>query len=436
MIAAGRGPARIPTCEHVLRDVPTKAFSLTTNSWQPLNCCSVVVRALSFLGPSELRALRVLDPGIFGSVLSMPSEALDALNSLRAVEVETDPLPEDESHAAAIIERCAARVTELQGPLPVHLMCEPDASGSPPLLARCTRLELLKRAADYTPAVWLGLSQLHTLHAVDLSKVSMAAIAAALPRLHTLTTFGLAITSVAVAGFFTDLLPRLRVFHFFGMWPVEAEACTVAAVAAPIAPPLPLPYLDELRFLHPKPDPAVVDGFMGAQPRVLHAPYEMITQCLSSGGGRLLARVRMLHVFARVDVSGLATVLRAAPQLRTFHTEEPLGGDTSWLTASAVPIGPAFAGLVHPWLRYFTVGTASASVEPTVTTDRDQPCLCDDGCVSRLRRCCFPRLQALEVNGKTFFATSADTDVARSMVDEAHERWGAIEVGMHSASSS
>jgi hypothetical protein len=46
-------------------------------------------------------------------------------------------------------------------------------------VAGCTRLECLTGAYPYTPLVWLGLSQLHTLHGVDLRTVS--AIAAALP---------------------------------------------------------------------------------------------------------------------------------------------------------------------------------------------------------------------------------------------------------------
>jgi hypothetical protein len=45
-------------------------------------------------------------------------------------------------------------------------------------LARCTRLQSLS-SADY-------YAQLHTLRDVDFAAVSAAAIAAALPRLHTL----------------------------------------------------------------------------------------------------------------------------------------------------------------------------------------------------------------------------------------------------------
>jgi hypothetical protein len=77
------------------------------------------------------------------------------------------------------------------------------------VVARCTRLESLMNAQHYTPSAWLHLSQLHTLGGVDLSVVSMAAIAAALPRLHTLAVFAYppGVPAAAVAGFFGDLLP-------------------------------------------------------------------------------------------------------------------------------------------------------------------------------------------------------------------------------------
>jgi hypothetical protein len=54
------------------------------------------------------------------------------------------------------------------------------------LLARCKRVESLTNVHHYAPSAWLQLSHLHTLRWANLSIVSMAAIAAALPRLHTL----------------------------------------------------------------------------------------------------------------------------------------------------------------------------------------------------------------------------------------------------------
>jgi hypothetical protein len=199
--------------------------------------------------------------------------------------------------------------------------------------------------------------------------------------------------AVAVAGFFTNLLPRLRVFRFMGKWPA-------AAVAA-----APLPLLEELEWqevISSNPQLTVLRGFLGARPTVLSAPYELVAECLrespgESASSNLLTRVcdlRVGIVGPRVDihVAAAAQVLRAAPELRTFAVS--VFGDTSWLTASAAPLPRAFVGLVHPRLRHFTV-------QP-----RLPPFSSDEGCASRLRRTCFPRLRELAVGGKTFFATS------------------------------
>jgi hypothetical protein len=87
-------------------------------------------------------------------------------------------------------------------------------------LARCLRLESLSHAHGYTPAVWLALSQLHTLRHVDLSRLPLSAIAASLPRLHSLDAFDCPdeVPPDAMEGFFEGLLPRLRVFSFHGNW--------------------------------------------------------------------------------------------------------------------------------------------------------------------------------------------------------------------------
>jgi hypothetical protein len=86
--------------------------------WSP-----VVARALSLFGPGELRALRVYDANTFSLALSTPTQA-DSLRALCAVGIGYWSLePEDEMPAVAIIERCAATVTELKGPLPAHLLC-------------------------------------------------------------------------------------------------------------------------------------------------------------------------------------------------------------------------------------------------------------------------------------------------------------------------
>jgi hypothetical protein len=264
---------------------------------------------------------------------------------------------------------------------------------------------VLTRAQYYTPAVWLGLSQLHTLRDVDLHQVSMAAIAAGLPKLHTLYAFYFDDSSspAAVAGFFTDLLPQLRVFHFSGEWPEDGADWPKDAGETAPPPPLPLPLLEELVWVQNDVHPAAFRGFLGAQPTVLSAPYELIVKCLPGRGGStwpssLLERVRELDVTQSAvafepPVSVVTRVLHVAPRLRTLRCSHDLCGDMRWLTKCAAPLGPAFADLVHFQLRCLKVTTVCE------TSSRD------DGCVSRLRRTCFPRLREMKVNDTTFFAT-------------------------------
>jgi hypothetical protein len=412
LVAAGRGPARIHTCEQTLVHAHTEVYHAASG----LRRCfdAVVARALSFFGPDELRALRVDDARLFRLVLSTiearshdnaaTSQLAQALNSLRAVEVVSCPLIDNDRYAVALIKRCAATIRELKGDLPARLLCESEGSESdPPVLARCTRLEVLTWAFCYTPAVWLGLSQLHTLHDVDLSKVPTGAIAAALPRLHTLTTYGECFGSGRVAGFFTDLLPRLRVFHFQGEWPLEADEPIEAEGAAVFSAP-PLPLLKELKW-RAEPQPALVfRQFLGARPAVLRALCGGIIECLSARfcgasdcpANGLLTRVCELEVFGG-NVADVARILRAAPRLRTFSMHAKLRGDMSWLTASAAPLHPAFVGLVHPKMRYFSLTNVY------LTAPCDDVDEYDIGCASRLRTC-FPRLHTMHVNYKTFFA--------------------------------
>jgi hypothetical protein len=174
-----------------------------------------------------------------------------------------------------------------------------------------------------------------------LAVVSVAAIAAALPRLHTLgiTTFYRSrVSAAAVAGFFETLLPRLRVFRFCGEWPV-GDATPTAAVHTP------LPMLEELVWDSNR----MVDGFEGAQPVVLWAPHGDIIKSMTASqaaGSGPLSRVRDLRFYGDAPpISDVAAVLRAAPELRLFLAGRLIQRRLDWRS------DPAFAGIVHRKLR-------------------------------------------------------------------------------------
>jgi hypothetical protein len=251
-------------------------------------------------------------------------------------------------------------------------------------LATCTRLESLAYAHFYAPSAWLGLSQLHTLRGVDPLHVSVEAIAAALPRLHTLELVSErdeAPPASAVAGFFECLLPRLQVFSFTGVWPKDDPAVA--------EPPRPLPLLHELSW-HCE---DFVSGFSDAQPTKLCTLFRtMIAHWLPDGeashSGQAvrdpLACVRHLRILGGVpQAPEIVSVLRAAPELRTLDTGLLLRDGLNWVE------DPAFEGLNHPWLRSIRV----ASICSEFDTDYDL-----------LQQRHFPRLQ--EVLFETF--TAAD----------------------------
>jgi hypothetical protein len=447
LLAAGRGPARISTCECTLRCPRTKGFHLVGGRRRRFDARPIVIRALSLFGPGELQELRVDNLKIFRFLASMlkartdgstnASQMAQALNSFRAVDLTppgwngnlnadddtdrgsddgsddfNDGGTEDDQHTAAIIERCAATVTELQGPLDGDLLCKSHHWGHVSVLARCTRLEVLTRVCDYAPAVWLGLSHLHTLRGVDLSQVSVAAIAAALPRLHTLTVSAfLRFPSASAAGFFTDLLPRLRVFHFRGTkWPLPKAEKSAALTSSPASPQL---QLEELVWDEHHPQPTVFRGFRGARPTVLHASSDLIVECLPGSGvplSGLLIRVSELHVLQgkAFDLSDIAQALRAAPELRTFRAD--LHDAMWWLVACDDDFGPDFTlepeFVGHPRLQCFGV------THRDDTDDRDDRDDTDDlaswwneDCASRLRQTCFPRLRVLEAGNEAYFVT-------------------------------
>jgi hypothetical protein len=190
LMAAGRGPLRAPTCNHTLR-----VASGETAAGQAL-----LRRALLLLSPGELQKLReartsCVREGTCDFIQSMlqqevqlDHEALaprgkrdgapydapvsNALASLRVIKAENVLLP------VALVQQCAATLTELEC---YQLSCSA-------VLPLCARLQSLT-VSDWhgcPPAAWLGLSQLHTLRGVGLPDIPAAAIATALPRLHTL----------------------------------------------------------------------------------------------------------------------------------------------------------------------------------------------------------------------------------------------------------
>jgi hypothetical protein len=323
--------------------------------------------------------VRVISPTFFNFIVSELDRTgslgavrlTQALSSLRAVAWSASGTSLEP--AFDFIERYGAALTELD----CSFWSRDDAADR--ALASCTRLESLTNAQYYDAKVWLGLTHLHSLRGVDLGVVSAAAIAAALPRLHTLTAFIITgdntpVPHTAVAGFFEDLVPRLRVLHYRGLWPEDDHAPAVIV-------PRPLPLLQELIFCCSS-DSRVERGFFGAQPAMLHTPPAAAVLMAGDSKYQPLARVRELCVALGGDIPGssdVARLLRAAPQLRKF-TARRLQGGLDW------PNDPAFTGLVHPWLRSIRV----------VVTRNAAPLPVD--CARQLRRLHFPRLQQLIVN--------------------------------------
>jgi hypothetical protein len=441
LIAAGRGPARVPTCENALRYVRAKFYHLVAaqnegwfmadtlrhdlrfEKWQDDydaktravrlarlrtirvdDFSPVLVRALSLFGPGELRALRVVDADVFSLVTSLlqtasasgggPApqigQAMDALCAVHAGGFFS-PSP-DMSSLVAVLQRHAATITEFHAELTAKELEHVSLA-----LACCTRLESLTGPRLYDPAIWLGLSHLHTLRGADLGKVSFAAIAAALPKLHTLKAFGHCNPAQA-ADFITDLLPRLRVLYFSGRWPdVQEERGATFA---------PLRLLQELvwdvsDYIAPR-------EFLGAQPTVLDVPYTLVWQCwlgaVDAPSASFLARVCDLRIKPAPDLDPLdpadvARMLCAAPQLKKFFAARYVQGDASWLAPTA-PTHPAFDGLVHPTLREFGIRTARVGTPAATPPDTEW--------TVHLRRRHFPRLRELVVGDEKYFVTSLD----------------------------
>jgi hypothetical protein len=128
----------------------------------------------------------------------------------------------------------------------------------------------------------------------------------------------------------------------------------------------------------------------------------------------LLARVFDLRIttlfdVASLDLTDVARVLRAAPQLKKFYIDDNVGDNGSWLAPTA-PTHPAFEGLVHTRLREF--GFARDEEDE----DGEEATPAHDGWVAHLRRCHFPRLRKLVVGDDAYFVTSPACDLLQRVV--------------------
>jgi hypothetical protein len=95
-----------------------------------------------------------------------------------------------------------------------------------------------------------------------------------------------------------------------------------------------------------------------------------------------------------LDPNHVARILRAAPQLKKFHTAHCVRDAASWLAPTA-PTHPAFEGLVHPKLREFGIRTPRAETSGAAPPDAEW--------VTHLRRCHFPQLRGLIIGDKEWF---------------------------------
>jgi hypothetical protein len=287
--------------------------------------------------------------------------------------------------SSAVVEMCAATLTELDCTFP-----RASAEAHDRALARCLRLESLSHVHGYTPAVWLALSQLHTLRHVDLTRVSLAAIAASLPRLHSLDAFYRPFSnpydppSAVMAGFFEDLLPRLRVFSFYGNWAQNGVTTTAGAARALV--------LEQLKWDCSTADAEtglpIGQGFIGAQPTMLRASSSMIADWLLAAAGpqcRLLAHVRRLIVISPKTVAELTEILTAAPQLRHLSVTDVRGGIYAFFLERPWEA----TGLVHRRLRSLQFESSQHTAERSHAPSAY--------CATQLQQLFFPRLRVLQV---------------------------------------
>jgi hypothetical protein len=235
--------------------------------------------------------------------------------------------------------------------------------------------------------------------------VSFEAIAAALPRLRTLSCNNDKDTFTAAGA--DDLLPRLLVFQFYGWWPEEGGDETGKAVL-----PSCLQELVWLGFADADDDdesePTLLPlprALLGARPGTLHAAQAVVTSWLDSYAAATPGALTVgpLHRVRNLVVAGgtptLPELLRlcaAAPQLRRLQAEiwrdDPY---PSWLTSTDDDAPTDDALTVSSRLRHIIF-----------TRDEDPELEIEvaDDCVSRLRQLHFARLQRVTVDEEDYFA--------------------------------
>jgi hypothetical protein len=447
LLAAGCGPARGPTCEAVLRLMECDVWAFGDGAFGmrvALQGQMLLTRALTLFGPGELLVLQSKCRGFTDSVMALLGLQAAPPRGAEAREPPgPDRLPEGDRPAVstvrpdilsglrslsladwggrradefALLGLCGASLTELH----IKRCGHTPAAAWRRVVSRCPRLESLTGEFSFFPLSLLhGLAQLHTLHGVDFAKVPVSAIAAALPRLHTLTAYMVSSDPIPIActaGFCEDLLPRLRVFGFEGVWlwdQVHASADGDGAAQRA------LPLLRELSWA---PWQTTPKAFLGGQPLRLQVSRKMVASWIDEAERASsvatadatafhgpLARVQQLRITSpKYSTSvhrsngavDMARLLRAAPQLRAISTHEWPDDDMYWCKLTA-PADPAFAGLVHPRLRSIEVrdrGYVSRRSGAAVAPDVAQ----------QLRRGHFPRLRSLKLKGVEYFGNPVD----------------------------
>jgi hypothetical protein len=112
MLVAGRGPARVHSCEKTLRHIhvadKVRAKSVAS---------ALLLRALALLKSGELRTLCVTSPGILEFILQQQERVVESPLFISVRTVDWSVSATHPNAAFALLERYAANITELNCPL-------------------------------------------------------------------------------------------------------------------------------------------------------------------------------------------------------------------------------------------------------------------------------------------------------------------------------